>query len=188
MQVAGAGIVTETGPQMQDVIDGRGRQRMDVGELTHEALEVGNDGADLGLLQHDFRHPDPVGVGVLLPGQMVTAVLREPAQDGVGKGGGQWHGGSMADQRKRLSSRLRAASWNSSGTASSSRSCTRRCTESRAISTNRSRTLPKSGPQYWLGSASNDALQVTGQPIPWYWDEIGMVCGAGSPKTVSTTS
>ena len=49
----------------------------DGGEGAEEALEVGDDGNDLGLLEHHLADPDAVGVAVASPGQ-VALVLGEP--------------------------------------------------------------------------------------------------------------
>ena len=73
MQVAGAGVVAEPGPQGQHRIEralGQVRQGREAG---HEALEVGDDHRHLGLLEHDLGDPDPVGGGVALPGQVLAA-------------------------------------------------------------------------------------------------------------------
>ena len=56
------------------------RQAFHIGKALHEAFVIGDDGGNLGLLQHDFGHPDPVGCGVLLPGQVVAPVSVEPGQ------------------------------------------------------------------------------------------------------------
>ncbi len=88
VQIAGAGIVAEAGPQMQDPVSVGRRQVCDPGEAIHESLEIGDNRADLGLLQHDFRHPDSVGAGIILPGQVVAAMLVKPVQYLANEGGG----------------------------------------------------------------------------------------------------
>ena len=62
VQVARTAVVAEPGPQVQDFVLGRRGQCLDVGQRCHETVEVTEHGADLGLLQHDFRDPHPVGV------------------------------------------------------------------------------------------------------------------------------
>src|SRR5690606_4108899 len=64
-------------------IHGRARQCLHIGEALHEAFEVRNDGADLGLLQHDLRYPDAVWRDLLLPGQVLAAVPVVPAEHGA---------------------------------------------------------------------------------------------------------
>ena len=86
VQVAGAGVIAEPGPVVQHLVDGGVGQRQHVGKAGHEALIVGNDRSDLGLLQHDFRDPDPVGGLLLLPGQGLAAVELIPVQDPGGEG------------------------------------------------------------------------------------------------------
>ncbi|WP_019360409.1 hypothetical protein [Pseudomonas asplenii] len=65
---------------MQHFVFGRGGQGFDGWQRGHEPVEVVQYGADLGLLQHDFRHPHPIRVDVLLPGQIVTPVAVVPVQ------------------------------------------------------------------------------------------------------------
>ena len=70
---------------MQHLVDiGRG-ERGHIGETRHEPLEVGNDRADPGLLQHDFRNPDAVRRRVRLPGQILPAMNLEPVDHGIGE-------------------------------------------------------------------------------------------------------
>src|SRR5690606_7163693 len=65
---------------VQYLVLGGGGQRPHIGEALQEALVVGDNGGDLGLLQHDLRHPHPVGGDVALPGQVPAAVAVEPGQ------------------------------------------------------------------------------------------------------------
>ena len=96
VQVAGAAVVTQSGPQPQHFVFGRGGQAGDIGKGAAESRVVVEHGGDLGLLQHDFRQPHAVGVGAL-PGQAVAAVAALPADqargelaaDGVGIGCGK---------------------------------------------------------------------------------------------------
>ncbi len=67
MQVAGARVVAEPGPEPQHVVERRRRQRADVRPAREEAREIGPDRLHGGLLQHDFGQPDPVGI-VASPG------------------------------------------------------------------------------------------------------------------------
>ena len=85
MQIAAAGVVTQSGPVLEDLIEiGRG-QLIQRGETLHETAEVGDDGAHLGLLEHDLGDPYAVGAGIGLPGQIVAAMLVEPVQQPAGK-------------------------------------------------------------------------------------------------------
>jgi hypothetical protein len=65
---------------MQHFIQRRSRQRLHIGKALHETLVVRDDGADLRLLQHDFRNPHAIGVLVLLPRQVLAPGLIEPLQ------------------------------------------------------------------------------------------------------------
>src|SRR5690554_4958980 len=85
MQVAGAAVIAKTGPQVQHLVQLAGGQAGQIGKSLHEPLEVAQYSVYLGLLQHDFRHPNPVGADVLLPGQVFAAVLCGPGQHSCGK-------------------------------------------------------------------------------------------------------
>ena len=55
---------------MQHVVELGVGQIANRGKPGHELLEVRDHRGDLGLLQHDLGDPDPIGAGVLLPGQV----------------------------------------------------------------------------------------------------------------------
>ena len=88
VQVAAAGVIAQPGPQVQHLVLARRGQRLYARECLHKALEVGDNRFDLGLLQHDFRHPDPVGAGVMLPGQVLAPVPVEPCRARGSRTGG----------------------------------------------------------------------------------------------------
>ena len=76
LQVAGPGIVAQALPLAQDIVRvGRG-QAGDVGEVLHPAQVVPAGGFDLGLLEHDFRHPDAVRVAGSRRAPRQVAVVR----------------------------------------------------------------------------------------------------------------
>ncbi|MNI40679.1 hypothetical protein D3C73_949120 [compost metagenome] len=68
LQIARTGVVTQPRPQMKYFVFRRSSQGFDRRQRGHEAVEVIQHGADLSLLQHDFRDPYPIRVDVLLPG------------------------------------------------------------------------------------------------------------------------
>ena len=72
VQVAGAGVIAEAGPEVQHFVDGRVGQRHDVRKARNETLEVRDHRRDLRLLQHDLRHPHAVRRTVALPRQVVA--------------------------------------------------------------------------------------------------------------------
>src|SRR5690606_2684267 len=84
-EVAGAGVVAEAGPQVQHGVEGRRGEGLDSGRGGGEAGEVGHHRGHLGLLQHDLRQPHPVGGDVPLPGQVLAAVVVEPAEQAAGE-------------------------------------------------------------------------------------------------------
>ena len=90
MQVARAGVVAQAGPQGHHVIRWRLGQRGEGGAACEEAGVVGDDRVHLGLLQHDLRQPDAVGVGGVLPGQVVAATVGVPGNQSVGEVAHRW--------------------------------------------------------------------------------------------------
>ncbi|MPN46410.1 hypothetical protein SDC9_193996 [bioreactor metagenome] len=84
MQIARAAVVAQAAPQRQHGILRCSRQAGHIRKSVQEALVVAQHGADLGLLQHDFRQPDAVRVTGLLPGQMIAAMAGLPLHYGCG--------------------------------------------------------------------------------------------------------
>src|SRR6056297_1001214 len=86
MQIPGPGVVAEPGPLRQHIIEVGFCQCLEVRKPVHESLEIGSHGAHLGLLQHDFGDPDPIGAALDLPGKIVPTVVLPPAQQAPGEG------------------------------------------------------------------------------------------------------
>ena len=68
MQVAGARVVAEPGPELQHVVERRGGERRDGREAREEARIVRSDRLHGGLLQHDLGEPDAIRVRPLALG------------------------------------------------------------------------------------------------------------------------
>ena len=68
MQVSCAGVITQAGPQGEHIVDVGIGEGFYCGKTRQKAGVIGNNRLHLRLLQHDFRQPDPVRVGRLLPG------------------------------------------------------------------------------------------------------------------------
>src|SRR5690606_9945925 len=81
VQIARTAVVAEARPQMQHFVFLGGGKGFDAGQGAHETVEITQYGADLGLLQHDFRDPHTVGRDALLPGQVLAAMKVVPMQD-----------------------------------------------------------------------------------------------------------
>jgi hypothetical protein len=62
MKIPGSRIVTEPFPGLEDCLKPGSGQLIDVREETEESLVVGDDGPNLGLLEHGLGDPDPVGI------------------------------------------------------------------------------------------------------------------------------
>ena len=85
LQVARARVIAQAAPQPQHLVLRRAGERGDIGEALEKALVIGNHRGDLGLLQHDFRDPDAIGVARALPGQVVAAVAPMPGEQAGGE-------------------------------------------------------------------------------------------------------
>ena len=78
MQVARSGVVAQPCPVMQDVVYGRISQLAQSREALHKTQVIVDHRRYLGLLQHDLADPDAIGIDLLLPRQIVAAVLPLP--------------------------------------------------------------------------------------------------------------
>jgi len=85
LQMAGTRVITEPGPQSEDLVERRRRQMRQVGKMRQKAEVIRLHAAHLCLLQHDFRQPDAVGVAGVLPRQVVTATMALPVDHPLGK-------------------------------------------------------------------------------------------------------
>ena len=72
---------------VQHIVDRGVGERQNIRKRCHEPVVVWNDGGNLGLLQHDLRHPYTVWRGIVLPRKVFSSVLIEPCQYGVRKCG-----------------------------------------------------------------------------------------------------
>ena len=79
------GIISQPRPEMQHPVQGSIGQGDRVRKPFNKADEIRYYGLHLGLLQHDLGHPDTIGTGVLLPGEIMPAMLSEPGQNCGGK-------------------------------------------------------------------------------------------------------
>jgi hypothetical protein len=71
MDLAGAGVVAEAFPKLEDVLQRGGGEGGGIGKPGHKPPEIGHDGVHPGLLEHDFRNPDGVRPARLrAPGQV----------------------------------------------------------------------------------------------------------------------
>jgi hypothetical protein len=86
MEVAGASVVAEPLPLGEDGFGGGGGEGGDGGEGLKPAVPVAAHGLYAGLLQHDLRDPDGVGVAVAAPGE-ITLVNIEPSEQGGARSG-----------------------------------------------------------------------------------------------------
>ena len=116
MKVAGAAVIAEARPKGQDVLQGSGGEVSDRGIFLQEAVVIGFDGFDLGLLKHRFGEPDGVRVAAEAPGHGAVGV------DGVVPGehggdevtGGEWqHGGNIIARMQGRECHARASGWRS---------------------------------------------------------------------------
>ena len=110
MQIARPAVITQTAPQAQHLIQMGSRQRVDIGKSRQKTLVIAQHGDHLGLLQHDFRQPDAVGVARVLPRQIMAAVQPLPIHQTPGKAvHGFWHTGQKKVERWPCTMRLMEA-------------------------------------------------------------------------------
>jgi hypothetical protein len=86
VEEAGAAVVAEAAPEGEDLGFGCGCESMDGGEGGEEVEVFGEDGGDAGLLEHDLRDPDGVGVAGVAPGE-VAPIGTEPGEQCVAQVG-----------------------------------------------------------------------------------------------------
>jgi len=72
LEVAGAGVVAESGPEAENLLLGGFGEGADIRETREEFFVVGDDGVDAGLLEHDFGEPDAVRVAGAAPGKIAV--------------------------------------------------------------------------------------------------------------------
>lgn len=75
VEEVGAAVVSEACPEVEDLFNGGGGEGLDGGEFCEEAGVVGDDGGHCGLLEHDFRQPDGVGIACVAPGHGAGGAL-----------------------------------------------------------------------------------------------------------------
>lgn len=80
VKVAGAGVIAEAFPELEHLVGLCARQGANGGESLHPAYPIRDDGLDSGLLEHDLRDPDGVGVPGFAPGE-IARVGAEPGQE-----------------------------------------------------------------------------------------------------------
>jgi len=79
VEIARAGVVAEAGPGFEDGGFGRSGEGANGGKSGEETLVVGEDGGDAGLLEHDFRNPDAIGIAGGPPGERALVGM-EPGE------------------------------------------------------------------------------------------------------------
>ena len=100
---------------MQHLVDVSVGKAGYIGKALHKAPVILNNRCNLGLLQHDFGYPNPIGVDIGLPGKILTPVYVKPGEQTVGK---PIHPSFWADQLNKFNSCL-AFSFRLSGILSS---------------------------------------------------------------------
>src|ERR1700719_791760 len=96
MKIARAGVVPKSLPRMQNFGFRCGREGREIREALQPFIIKRTDGADLRLLEHDFRDEDGVGILGFAPRQ-IAAVLGIPAEKAAAEGaGGSWTGQALS--------------------------------------------------------------------------------------------
>lgn len=79
VEVAGAGVVAQAGPEAEDIVERRGGEGFRRRETLEEALVEGDHAVHLGLLEHDLADEDVVGLSGAAPGEVALGAA-EPAE------------------------------------------------------------------------------------------------------------
>ena len=85
LQISRARVIAQAAPQPQHLVLGRAGERGDVGEALQKSGVKRYHRRNLGLLQHDLRDPDAIGVVRPLPGKIVAAVALVPGEQAGGE-------------------------------------------------------------------------------------------------------
>jgi len=81
-KVSSARIIAEALPGVQDFLFGSPRQGGEIGKAPHPFIIIRDDGRDLGLLEHELRDEDGVGIAGAAPGK-IAAVATVPGEEGA---------------------------------------------------------------------------------------------------------
>ncbi len=79
MQISRAAVISEAGPEFQNFFEPCAAQRGNRRKFFEETMVIRKHGGDARLLQHNFRHPDAIGIAAGAPGK-VAAVRGEPVE------------------------------------------------------------------------------------------------------------
>jgi len=83
VQIARPRIIAEPGPHSQHIVERGLAERVDVRPARQKLPEIRPHRFDAGLLQHDFRQPNPIGIGAFAgwrPPRQLAAVAVVPCQ------------------------------------------------------------------------------------------------------------
>lgn len=86
-QIPGARVVAEPLPGVKDVVLGSGSERCEIGKAPEPVIIIRDDGGNLGLLEHELRDEDRVGVGGAAPGK-IARVSPVPGKEIAAERGG----------------------------------------------------------------------------------------------------
>src|SRR5260370_34245250 len=86
LQIAGAAVIPETGPETQHFFLRRSGKSVNVGKALQKSFVVRNRSCNAGLLEHDFRQPNSVRVSCSAPRQ-IALEFAEPREQWFAKCG-----------------------------------------------------------------------------------------------------
>jgi len=108
VEIAGARVVAEAFPKFEDACFGRGGEGGEIGEGFEPAGEVGQDGFDLRLLQHELADDGFVGRWGIAPWECAGVGAIPAEQGGLEVGfGGEERGDGRARHGRRLAAKRR---------------------------------------------------------------------------------
>ena len=79
-QISGPGIIAQALPGVENIGFRGGGETRDITEPPQPVIIVRDDGSDLGLLEHELRDEDRVGIGGSAPGK-IAGVFAIPADE-----------------------------------------------------------------------------------------------------------
>lgn len=89
MQFAAAAIIAQALPKGEDFVQRCGRKALQVGKAPHKPPKIAHHRPHLSLLQHDFTHPNGIGLSMVSPGELASMLCIPcfEAMEQLGRGG-----------------------------------------------------------------------------------------------------
>lgn len=76
MEISGATVIAEALPGIEHVVLRSRRKRSEIRKSAEPFMIIGNYSGNLGLLEHEFRDKDCVGIASPAPGKIASVVAK----------------------------------------------------------------------------------------------------------------